>query len=81
MSSGRRRTRSTHAPANKPTRSTARLDETTMSAIWFGPAPRTRSATSGTAVRVTTDPSSEIVWPTQSFRKSGCRHREGVTTR
>ena len=37
MSSGRRRSRSTQAPAKKPTRSTARLAETTSSAISSGP--------------------------------------------
>ena len=59
----------------------ARLDATTSSAISLGPAPSTSSATSGTAVRVTTEPSSEIVWPIQSFMKSACRHSDAVTIR
>ncbi len=80
MSSGRRRSRSTQAPAKKPTRSTARLAETTSSAISSGPAPSTSSATRGTAVRVTTEPSSDTVWPAQSFMKSACRQSDGVTT-
>ena len=37
------------------------LPATTRSAMSVGPAPRTSSATSGIAVRVTTEPSSEIV--------------------
>ena len=37
------------------------LPATTSKAISVGPAPRTSSATSGTAVRVTTEPSSEMV--------------------
>ena len=80
MSNGRRRRRSTHAPATKPTSSTARLTETTSSAISVGPAPRTRSATRGTAVRVTTLPSRDTVWPVHSFMKSAWRHRVGVIT-
>ncbi len=59
--SGLRRSRSTHAPAKNPTRRMARLPATTSSAISIGPAPRTSSATSGTAVRVTTEPSSDTV--------------------
>src|SRR5690242_16512426 len=73
MRSGRRASRSTHAPARKPTSRTARLPATTRAAISFGPAPRTRTASSGIAVRVTTDPSSDTVWPAQSFMKSACR--------
>ncbi len=61
INSGLRRSRSTHAPAKSPTSSTARLAATTSMAISKGPAPRTSSATSGTAVRVTTEPSSETV--------------------
>ena len=75
---GRRRSRSTHAPARNPTSSTARLADTTISAISVGPAPSTSSATSGTAVRVTTEPTSEIVCPTHSFMKSACRQRDVV---
>src|SRR4051812_18433560 len=76
--SGLRGRRSTHAPAKNPTRSTARLPATTIKAISVGPAPRTRRATSGTAVRVTTDPSSETVCPVQSLRKSPCRQSDGA---
>jgi hypothetical protein len=32
------------------------------------------------AVRVTTEPTREIVWPIQSFTKSECPQRDGVTT-
>jgi hypothetical protein len=42
------------------------------SAISKGPAPRTSNATSGMAVRVTTEPMREIVWPIHSFTKSEC---------
>src|SRR4029077_15161334 len=80
MSNGRRRRRSTHAPAKSPTRSTARLAATIRSAICSGPAPSTRSATSGTAVRVTTDPSSETVWPAHSFLKSALRQSDAFST-
>src|SRR5207249_5277215 len=45
-----------------------------------GPAPSTRRATSGRAVRVTTDPSRDTVCPTQSFRKSACCHSDGSDT-
>ena len=55
----------------------ARLPATTSSAISVGPAPRTSSASRGTAVRVTTEPSSDTVWPVHSFRKSVCRQSDG----
>jgi len=76
--SGRRRSRSTHAPAKNPTSRTARLAATTSNAISNGPAPSTRRATSGTAVLVTTEPSSDTVCRSHSFMKSECRHREIV---
>ena len=76
---GRRGSRSTHAPAISPTRRTERLPATTRNAISVGPAPSTSNANSGIAVRVTTDPSSETVWPAHSFMNSGWRQSEGVT--
>ncbi len=77
---GRRRSRSTHAPATRPTSSTARLAEMTSTASWSGPAPSTRSATSGSAVRVTTDPSWDTVWPVHSLTKSACFHSDSIGT-
>src|SRR5262249_29685791 len=59
--------------------SVARLAATTSSAISNGRAPRTSSATSGIAVRVTTEPRAEIVWPAQSFMKSGCRQSDAFS--
>jgi len=38
------------------------------------------TATIGSAVRVTTDPSSDTVCPVQSFRKSEWRHSERSVT-
>src|SRR6478672_2513937 len=73
---GRRDSRSTHAPAKNPTSRVARLAATTRRAISNGPAPSTSRATSGIAVRVTTEPRAEIVWPAQSFMKSEWRHRD-----
>src|SRR4051794_1495769 len=79
--SGRRGSRSTQAPAKKPTSRTARLADTTRIAISVGPAPSTSRATSGTAVRVTTDPSADTVWPAQSFMNSVWCHSDGVVMR
>jgi len=45
-----------------------------------GPAPRTRIATNPIAVRVTTDPSSEIVCPIHSFMKSACGQSDPFVT-
>src|SRR5207245_2045901 len=80
MSSGRRRSRSTHAPATSPTSSTPALVTITRTASSHGPAPRTSSATRGTAVLVTTEPSSDTVWPAQSLTKSRCCQRDRVAT-
>src|SRR4051794_25292936 len=80
ISTGRRRIRSTHAPAKSPTSRTARLCATMTSAISSGPASNNRIATSGTAVRVTTEPSEDTVCPVHSFMKSECRQSDSVVT-
>jgi len=41
---------------------------------------RVMTATIGSAVRVTTEPSSETVCPVQSFMKSACRHSDRAVT-
>lgn len=58
---GRRRSRSTHAPASNPTSSRPTYSRLRSAAISSGPAARTRIAASGSAVRVTYDPTNEIV--------------------
>src|SRR5439155_5259284 len=63
----------------RPTGSTARLAATMRKAISRGRAPSTSKATKGIAVRVTTEPSSETVWPAHSLAKSGFRHSDSVT--
>ena len=61
MSTGRRRRRSTHAPATSPNTSAAPSSRPRRTAISRAPEPRTRIAASGRAIRVTSDPKIEIV--------------------
>jgi len=74
--SGRRRVRSTSAPAKRPTSSTAVEADATRIPTSMAVACRVRTAAMGRAVRVTTEPISETVWPVQSFMKSACRQSE-----
>src|SRR5688500_17102721 len=80
MGTGRRGSPPSHALANGPTRRTALVDASTGAAISLGHAPGTSSPTRGTAVRVTTEPDSEIVCPVHSFRKLACRHSDAGNT-
>ncbi len=61
MSTGRRRRRSTHAPATNPTSSAATSSTARSSATSSGPALSVRIATNGRAIRVTNEPNTEIV--------------------
>src|SRR6266542_961318 len=75
MRIGRRRRRSTHAPATSPTSTGGRYSATRSSPIWPGDAPNIMTAVSGNASGVIWDPSTEMVCPVHSFKKSPCRHR------
>jgi len=78
--SGRRRERSTKAPAKRPTSRTAVDADATRIPTCSAVAWRVSTAAIGSAVRVTTDPSSDTVCPVQSFMKSTCRHNERSVT-
>jgi len=78
--SGRRRARSTKAPANRPMRRTAVDADATRMPTCNASACRVMTATIGSAVRVTTEPSSETVCPLQSFMKSACRQSDRAVT-
>jgi hypothetical protein len=58
---GRRRSRSTQAPTTRPNRSAASRSIERTSATSNAPAPRTRMATNGKAIRVMSEPKIEIV--------------------
>ncbi len=72
---GRRRKRSTHTPASRPNSSTEAAPTAVMKPICSGWACSTMTAVYGTPSRVILDPTSEMVWPVHSFRKSRLRHR------
>jgi hypothetical protein len=78
--SGRRRSRSTHAPATRPTATSGAACAAVKSPIWVGVAPSTSTATSGRANCVTADPISEMLWPAQTLAKSGSRQRPASRT-
>src|SRR6266508_1213866 len=73
--SGRRRTRSTQTPANRPSSSSGAAPAAPSSPICSGDAPSTRIAVYGSASRVTVDPNRETVWPAHSRIKSWWRHK------
>ena len=58
---GRRRSRSTQAPATNPTSSAATRSSERRTAISIGPARSVSIATNGSAIRVTNDPKTETV--------------------
>ena len=58
---GRRRSRSTHAPATNPTSRAATRSTARSAAISMGPARRVSIATNGSAMRVTNEPKTETV--------------------
>ncbi len=61
-----RRSRSTQAPATRPTSSPGTRSRVRRMATSIGPASRTRIATNGSAIRVTSEPKIEIVPASQS---------------
>ena len=54
--------------------------EATRMPTWSALAWSVMTAAIGSAVRVTTEPGSETVWPVQSFMKSPCRHSDRSVT-
>ncbi len=70
MSTGRRRSRSTQAPATSPKTSDAPRSTPRMRATSSAPEPRTRIATRGNAIRVMSDPKIEIVAADQTRMKA-----------
>src|SRR6185503_474346 len=66
---GRRRRRSTHAPANSPTMSAATCSTPRSAEMSSAPASRTRIAAHGSAVRVMSEPKIEIVAADQTVTK------------
>ena len=75
MSTGRRRRRSTHAPATSPKTSVAISSMLRRIATSTAPEPRTRMAASGSAMRVTSDPKIEIVAALHTRTKAWLRQR------
>ncbi len=71
---GRRRSRSTQAPAKSPTISPAMSSADRMAEISSGPAARTRIAAKGNAVRVISEPNTDTVLADQRARKLRSRH-------
>ena len=70
MSTLRRRIRSTHAPAGRPTSRNGRYSTVTSTPTWNGVASSATIATSGMASRVTCVPIWLMVSATKSRRKS-----------
>ena len=70
MRTGRRRSRSTQAPATRPTTSAAATSMLRRTATSIGPAPSVRIATSGRAMRVMSDPKIEMLAAAQTRTKA-----------
>ena len=90
MRTGRRRRRSTQAPATSPKTSVAMSSMLRRIATSIAPEPRTRIAARGSAIRVTSDPKIEIVaaaqtrtkaWLRQSVEANGLRTEGGAYRR
>ena len=77
MSTGRRRNRSTHAPATSPTTSAAATSMLRRSATSIAPAPSVRIATSGSATRVISEPKIETLAADHTRTKAWLLHRAG----
>ena len=73
---GRRRSRSTQAPANSPTISAAICSTPRNAEMSSGPASRMRIAAHGSAVRVISDPKIEMVPAEKTARKLRFRQSE-----
>ncbi len=78
MRTGRRRRRSTQAPAANPTSSAATRSRLRSTATSIGPAWSVRMATNGSAIRVTKLPNTEIVAAAHTRMNAPLRHRPGV---
>src|SRR4029079_6179431 len=70
---GRRRSRSTHALATRPMSTPPTISKARMAATSPGPAPSTRIAANGNAVRVTSEPKIETVAALKTRPKTGVR--------
>ena len=77
----RRRSRSTHTPAGSAKRMNGRKPSTPSNEKVIGLACRPTAASHGIASCDTCDPTSEMDWPVQSLRKSGCDQRPPVGRR
>lgn len=75
---GRRRSRSTHAPAASPMISAATCSAARIAEISSGPACNTRIAANGRAVRVMSEPKMEIVLADQTARNARSRQSDGL---
>ena len=73
---GRRWSRSTHAPATRPIATPPTISNARIAATSPGPAPRTRIAANGNAVRVTSEPKIETVAALKTRRNVGLRQIE-----
>src|SRR5207249_6509643 len=72
---GRRRSRSTQAPAGRPKRMNGRNSTVPRRPTWKALALSRSTAISGSPSSVTWVPNWLMVSPVHSLRKSGCRHR------
>ncbi len=70
INTGRRRSRSTHAPATSPTMSAATRSMLRRTATSIGPASRVRMATRGRAIRVISEPKIEMLAAVQTRTKA-----------
>ena len=75
MSTGRRRSRSTQAPATRPKMSAATSSAPRSRATSMAPDPSTRIAANGSANRVISEPKIEIDAAVQTRTKDGLRQR------
>ena len=75
---GRRRSRSTQAPATNPSVSPATSSADRRIATSPAPAPSTRMAANGSAVRVTNDPNIDTVVAAHNRAKSRSRQTVGM---
>src|SRR2546421_689048 len=80
ISTGQRRRRSSQIPANRDTTTIGRYRIALTTPTSSAEARRLSTATSGSAKRITSEPTSEIVSPIQNLRNSGLRSAPGVFT-
>ena len=70
---GRRRKRSTHAPANRPKRRCGRPAAAASTPKAIGDAPRLKAASSGSATAVNCEPTADADWAAHNRAKSPSR--------